>query len=270
MDQQLINQQLMNELSLEAWQVENVISLLDEGNTIPFIARYRKEAHGTLSDETLRTFSERLTYLRGLAEKKDQVIRTIEELGKMTDELRAIFDKALDGLVGVDYEPIACLGTQIVAGRNYCFLAKATVVYPDAKPKYTLIYVYADLSGNATIMNFADMPVIPNEFDGIEPITEEETLDGGWVYAESPEITDEIKANLEKAIAALVGADYEPVANIATQVVAGTNRCLLCKITPVVPNPVPHYALVYLYEALDGTVELLETVDFDFGALCEY
>lgn len=188
----------------------------------------------------------------------------------MTDELRAIFDKALDGLVGVDYEPIACLGTQIVAGRNYCFLTKATVVYPDAKPKYTLIYVYADLSGNATIMNFADMPVIPNEFDGIEPITEEETLDGGWVYAESPEITDEIKANLEKAIAALVGADYEPVANIATQVVAGTNRCLLCKITPVVPNPVPHYALVYLYEALDGTVELLETVDFDFGALCTY
>lgn len=94
MDQQLINQQLMNELSLESWQVENVISLLDEGNTIPFIARYRKEAHGTLSDETLRTFSERLTYLRGLAEKKDQVIRTIEELGKMTDELRAQIENA--------------------------------------------------------------------------------------------------------------------------------------------------------------------------------
>ena len=94
MDQNLINKQLMEELSLEQWQVENVISLLDEGNTIPFIARYRKEAHGTLSDEVLRTFSERLTYLRGLAEKKDQVIRTIEEQGKLTEELKAQIENA--------------------------------------------------------------------------------------------------------------------------------------------------------------------------------
>ncbi|MBO6158883.1 MAG: RNA-binding transcriptional accessory protein [Firmicutes bacterium] len=94
MDQNLINKQLMEELSLEQWQVENVIALLDEGNTIPFIARYRKEAHGTLSDEVLRAFSERLTYLRALAEKKDQVIRTIEEQGKLTEELKAQIENA--------------------------------------------------------------------------------------------------------------------------------------------------------------------------------
>lgn len=187
----------------------------------------------------------------------------------MTDDLRAIFEKAFDGLVGVNYEPIACLGTQVVAGTNYCFLTKATVVTPDAQPKYVLVYVYADLEGGAKIMNFADMPVIPNEYGTAEPIPAEE-LDGGWAYAESPEITDEIRANLEKALESLVGADYEPVANIATQVVAGTNRCLLCKITPVVPNPVPHYALVYLYESLDGTSEITDTIDFDIGELCTY
>ena len=113
MDQNLINKQLMEELSLEQWQVENVISLLDEGNTIPFIARYRKEAHGTLSDEVLRTFSERLTYLRGLAEKKDQVIRTIEEQGKLTEELKAQIENART-LVEVEdlYRPyLHCQGT---------------------------------------------------------------------------------------------------------------------------------------------------------------
>ncbi len=188
----------------------------------------------------------------------------------MTDEFKAIFEKALEGLVGVDYEPIACLGTQVVAGTNYCFLAKATVVYPDATPKYVLVYIYADLEGNATIMNFADMPVVPNEYGTAEAIPEEETLDGGWAYAESPEITDEIKDKLNKALEGLVGAEYEPIANLGTQVVAGLNRCILAKVSAVVPEPVPHCALVYIYEALDGSVELLQVIDFDFGALCTY
>ena len=68
MDQQLINRQLQQELKLEAWQVDNVVNLIDEGNTIPFIARYRKEMHGTLSDEVLRNLNERLAYLRTLAD----------------------------------------------------------------------------------------------------------------------------------------------------------------------------------------------------------
>ncbi len=83
----LINRQLQQELSLQEWQVTNVIQLIDEGNTIPFIARYRKEQHGTLSDEVLRNFSERLTYLRNLEAKKEQVIGSITEQEKMTPEL---------------------------------------------------------------------------------------------------------------------------------------------------------------------------------------
>ena len=77
------------ELEIHPQQVEAVIKLIDEGNTIPFIARYRKEAHGSLNDEQLRNLSERLTYLRTLEEKKEQVLATIEEQGKLTDELKA-------------------------------------------------------------------------------------------------------------------------------------------------------------------------------------
>ena len=79
---------LKEELKVEKWQVEAAVNLIDEGNTIPFIARYRKEATGSLNDEVLRDLYERLTYLRNLEEKKEQVLKSIEEQGKLTDELK--------------------------------------------------------------------------------------------------------------------------------------------------------------------------------------
>lgn len=79
---------LKEELKVEKWQVEAAVSLIDEGNTIPFIARYRKEKTGSLNDEVLRNLHERLVYLRNLEEKKEQVIGSIEEQGKLTNELK--------------------------------------------------------------------------------------------------------------------------------------------------------------------------------------
>ena len=79
---------LKEELKVEKWQVEAAVSLIDEGNTIPFIARYRKEKTGSLNDEVLRNLHERLIYLRNLEEKKEQVLGSIEEQGKLTDELK--------------------------------------------------------------------------------------------------------------------------------------------------------------------------------------
>ena len=84
-----INQKITEELGVKKWQVDAAVKLIDEGNTIPFIARYRKEAHGTLDDEQLRKLYERLTYLRNLEEKKEQVLASIEEQGKLTSELKA-------------------------------------------------------------------------------------------------------------------------------------------------------------------------------------
>ena len=79
---------LTKELNVEKWQVEAAVKLIDEGNTIPFISRYRKEATGALNDEVLRNLNDRLTYLRNLEEKKTQVLSSIEEQGKLTEELK--------------------------------------------------------------------------------------------------------------------------------------------------------------------------------------
>ena len=84
-----INQRLTEELGVKCWQIDAAVKLIDEGNTIPFISRYRKEVTGSLNDEQLRKLHERLVYLRNLEEKKAQVISSIEEQGKMTEELRS-------------------------------------------------------------------------------------------------------------------------------------------------------------------------------------
>ena len=84
-----ICKKITEELGVQKWQVEAAVKLIDEGNTIPFISRYRKEATGSLNDEQLRTLHERLTYLRNLEEKKEQVLGSIEEQGQLTEELKA-------------------------------------------------------------------------------------------------------------------------------------------------------------------------------------
>ena len=85
----MIVETLQNELNLANWQVEKVIKLIDDGNTIPFIARYRKDVTGSLNDETLRKFDERLKYLRNLEDKKEKIIKRIDELGKLDDDLKS-------------------------------------------------------------------------------------------------------------------------------------------------------------------------------------
>jgi uncharacterized protein len=75
--------------------VENVVKLLDEGNTVPFIARYRKEMHGTMDDQLIREISDRMTYLRNLDKRREEVSGSIEEQGKMTDELREAISNAV-------------------------------------------------------------------------------------------------------------------------------------------------------------------------------
>ena len=101
-----INQRLTEELNVKRWQIDAAVQLIDEGNTIPFISRYRKEVTGSLNDEQLRKLYERLVYLRNLEEKKEQVISSIEEQGKLTEELRAQI-LAAETLVSVEdlYRP---------------------------------------------------------------------------------------------------------------------------------------------------------------------
>ncbi len=95
-------------------------------------------------------------------------------------------------------------------------------------------------------------------------------LVGGWANAADPAVTEERQAIFEKGMEGLVGVAYTPVAYLGSQVVAGTNHCFLCQGTVVYPDAEPSWYLVYLYEALDGSVTLMSIVDFDFGSLCIY
>lgn len=90
-----------------------------------------------------------------------------------------------------------------------------------------------------------------------------EPMDGGWenVPHEAAELPEDAQAAFDKALEGLVGAEYVPVALMSTQVVAGMNYCILCQITPVVPDAVPHWALVYIYADLEGNAEIMNVYD---------
>ncbi len=144
-----INQKITEELGVKRWQVDAAVELIDEGNTIPFIARYRKEKHGTLDDEQLRKLDERLTYLRNLEEKKEQVLSSIEEQGKLTEELKAQI-LAAETQVAVDdlyrpYRPKRRTRAMIAKERGLEPLAALITLQNTKVPVEELAAEYVDL-----------------------------------------------------------------------------------------------------------------------------
>ena len=139
---------LREELKIERWQAEAAVKLIDEGNTIPFISRYRKEATGALNDEVLRTLYERLTYLRNLEEKKAQVIGSIEEQGKLTEELRRQIEEA-QTLVAVEdlyrpYRPKRKTRASVAKEKGLEPLAQQIVAQEMDTPALTAAEAYVD------------------------------------------------------------------------------------------------------------------------------
>ena len=174
---------------------------------------------------------------------------------KMDDEAKAAFAKATRYLDGMDYEAIALLGKQVVAGTNYSILVKKAVVSPDATPEYSVITIYEDLDGNA-------------EITGEKEIIGEQ-LDGGYTANDGDvEIAKnaDIQKKLDAALDGFVGSDIEPIAYLGSQVVSGTNYLLLCKVTPVYPDAVSEYDLVNVYEDLDGNISLGDMETLELGA----
>ncbi len=168
----------------------------------------------------------------------------------VTEEAAEALKKATEGLVGCAYEPVAVLGTQVVAGINYCILCKLTPVVPDAVPHYAFVYVWQKLDGTADLLGVKD----------IEPDMNAEAV-GGWTAAEDPTVTEEAADALKKATAAILGVEFAPVAVIGTQVVAGINYCMIVRITPVAPNAEAHYGIMRVWQKLDGTAETLSIDD---------
>lgn len=183
------------------------------------------------------------------------------ESPEITSKLRSVFDKALDGFVGVGYEPIAYLGSQIVAGTNHAFFCKAQVVYPNAQPYFAIVFIYEDLEGNAEIQDIASMTAY-GELD--ENAGSAEQLPGGWSVTD---VQDDGLVAYEKATEELVGVSYTPIRVLSSQVVAGMNYCVLCKAQVVAPNAEPYYTLAFIYEDLDGNAELTQFKDLDMNMI---
>ena len=164
-------------------------------------------------------------------------------------EAKAAFEKATEGLTGYEYEPIALLGTQIVSGTNYSILARGKAVVPDAEPSYEIITIYEDLEGNAEI--FGKKALVGGE--GEEAVGAFTANDGEYDFSKNAEV----KAIFDKAFDGLVGASYEAVAYLGSDVVAGTNYLALFRETPTVPDAEHSFVLVTVYEDLEGNTKVL-------------
>lgn len=180
-----IIQELAKELDIKTSQVEKTVNLIDEGNTIPFIARYRKEVTGGLSDEVLRTFGERLTYLRNLENRKQEIRKSIEEQGKMTEELSKSIDDAKT-------------------------LAEVEDVYRPFKQKKRTRGGIAKAKG---LEPLADIIYAQKETKPIEEIAQEYVTDEENV--ESTPEKDKIVANTEEAIAGALDIIAERISDDA-------------------------------------------------------
>jgi len=167
---------------------------------------------------------------------------------QIPEEAQRVFDKATGELMGVNYEAVALLSTQIVAGINYMFLCKETYVTPDAETFWSYIYINQDLDDNCTV----------EYVDTIAQVNEDGELVGGWTMQDIKPLDETEAKAFETAVSELMGVSYEPVAVLATQVVAGVNYMFLSKATVIYPDAVPYWAVLYVYAALDGTAQVTD------------
>lgn len=177
-------------------------------------------------------------------------------------EAEGAFGKATGLLDGVDYEPIALLGTQTVAGTNYCILSKASAVRPDAEVTYVLMYVYEDLDGNSEVTNIYDL----GNVSGINGNT-----DGSFSFNQgdvSLDSNEDVKAAFENATAGSQGISYEAVGYLASQSVAGTNYCILSRIQSSADSA-PELCMIFIYEDLEGNAGITETTELDIASLAD-
>ena len=170
----------------------------------------------------------------------------------ITEEQAAIFEKALEGLTGADYEAVAYLASQVVAGTNHLFLVRVKPVVPDPVEKYALVSIYEDLDGNAEILEVIDSDIETN-INGMM---------GGWQAAESPVVPEDVAEALMTAKEGLTGADFEPVALAGTQLVSGKNYMILCESTIAPIEPERSYAMITLYIDLQGNAEITDSPAF--------
>ena len=216
---------------------------------LAFAACRQKESTDNSSAETENTQDPETSLTGAFSSAESPVI---------TDEIKKLVEKATAELDGAVYTPVAYISSQVVAGTNHIILCKITPVVPNAVGHYALVTIYEDLEGGTEITEIRDSTAeTPTVYEENEPITGENS------EPETPSMTDEAKAALEKACKEITDAEYEPVALLATQVVAGTNYTILCKVTPAVSDSESDYSIVTVYSDLSDNAEITETFNFN-------
>lgn len=182
------------------------------------------------------------------------------------EEAKEAFDAAVTGLTGVGYEPIAYLGSQVVAGSNYGFLCRATTVSAQAETKLCTVKVYRDLSGNSSILDTKDIVISDYVKDGELSFTPG-NLAGGWSLPEdtaAAALPDNVQAAFDKATAGMTGVGYHPLAYLGSQVVAGCNYAVLCNAISLTAEPQSALAVITIYADLEGGAQITSVSGFDF------
>lgn len=183
-------------------------------------------------------------------------INSENSLTSMPQEAATAWDAAMEGFAGAGYEPVALIGTQLVAGTNYMFLARETLVTEKPVVKLAAVVVYADLEGNATVNSVKELDLgalTSKENSGTDP---EAGLAGGWTVFEDmdkmADVSSEDADTFNKALEGLTGVGYTPVTVLGTQVVAGENLAYLAKGTMVTAEPVTNAYVISVYKDLEG------------------
>ena len=265
-----IEAKLSSELGVEKWQVTAAVQLIDEDNTIPFIARYRKEKTGALNDEVLRKLYERLVYLRNLEEKKQQVIATIQEQGKMTDTLLKQIEEAQTQVVVDDlyrpYRPKRRTRAMIAKEKGLEKLATAVMAQNLKRPVEEEAAAY--VSEEKGVAN------VKEALEGASDILAENIADTAayrmWIrrqFEKEGQLVSEAKDDKVKSVYEMYYHFSEPVAKIAGHRVLAINRAEKEKIVSVtieVPEEsligwlkrqVVHQKNPYTTEMLEGAAE---------------
>ncbi len=222
-----IEQIIADELKIRLSQVEATVKLIDEGNTIPFIARYRKEMTGSLNDEVLRNLSERLIYLRGLEERKATVLASIEEQGKLDDELKAKIEAAQTMVVLEDlyrpYKPKRVTRAQIAKKRGLEGLATTILLQMAKEP--------LEKEAQRYVSEENEVPDVAAALQGAEDIIAEMISDNADYRAKIRKLTWEegtVKSTAKDAEAESVYEMYydfsEPVKKLVGHRVLALNR----------------------------------------------
>lgn len=218
---------LKEELKIEKWQAEAAIKLIDEGNTIPFISRYRKEVTGSLNDEVLRDLNDRLTYLRNLEDKKTQVLSSIEEQGKLTEELRAQITAAETMVVVEDlyrpYRPKRRTRATIAKEKGLDGLAELIMVQETTEP--------VEKAAEAYINEEKEVKSVAEAIDGAKDIIAEQISDEAdyRLYIrkatfEEGKLISTAKNEKQESVYEMYYQFEEPVSKIAGHRVLALNR----------------------------------------------